>query len=242
MIKVVRKALKILEIVSAAGSRAVKLSEISEALSEKPSTCAGIVKTMAEAGYLQRDPVRGYRLGILSAALLHGDLYDRALLTAARDRLPPLAAERRLYLSLAVLRGQLRHSLLEVDAGGQMVMQFKPNRNLVQSATGLMLLAHAPRAELDALLELYTLPRRFQDAEAFVRFLYLVRAEGYVELFRPHDVLALAVPVSRDGQAVAALGAMLRPEDPGRQDIPEVLATLRRGAADMTRQMETEQA
>ena len=74
MIKVILKGLKILEIVSANGNDPVRLSELAHKLGEKPSTVAGIVRTLTEAGYLQKDPVRGYHLGIMATTLTHSAL------------------------------------------------------------------------------------------------------------------------------------------------------------------------
>lgn len=230
MVKVVIKSLKILEIISAAAGRAVKLSEIAAALGENASTCAGIVKTMTDAGYLQRDPVRGYRLGVLSASLIHGDLYDPALLLSARDVLLPLAAENQLYMSLAVVRANVRHSVMEVDHTGQMVMQFHPNPVLLNSATGLMLVSHMSRAEIDRILDIYALPPRFHSGSELANALYMYRSQGYVELERPDGVLAVAVPVLHQGKLVASLGSMLEEADRERVPVYTALDILRRGA------------
>lgn|GEM_PF-1360599 len=232
MIKVILKAMRVLEVISERGGEAVRLSELSQALGENPSTCAGIVRTLTNAGYLQKDPVRGYRLGVMSASLLHGDLYDAELLGMARVCMPELAAKEKLYLSLAVLRGKVRHSVLEVDARGAAVMQYSPNPNVFHSATGLMLAAHVSAPELDALMELYTLPRRFRSGEEFRQALYIIRAQGFCELARPGGVMAIAVPIPQE-PVRASLGCMLRPEE--NRTPYEVLPILLDGAGQMAR-------
>ena len=242
MIKVVLKSLKILEIVSAGGQRAVKLSEIAEALGEKPSTCAGIVKTMTEAGYLQKDPVRGYHLGIMAAALTHGDLYSRGLLKAAQARLPAFAVEHAVHMSLSILRESVRHSVLEVDPDGSTVMQVTANAQVMNSATGLLLTSFQPRHVQDAIVECYGLPRRFNGYEDFIRYLQTIREQGYVELVRNSKMIAVAVPVYQDGVLAAALGAYMtevqRAQWAAIQDFVEQLQPL---SAQITADLEQEE-
>ncbi|MEA4823189.1 MAG: helix-turn-helix domain-containing protein [Clostridiaceae bacterium] len=231
MVKVVIKAMRILEEISRRGGEAVRLSDLADALGENATTVAGIVKTLTDAGYLQKDPVRGYRLGVLSASLVHGELYDASLLRTAQAVMPSLACKNGLYMSLAVLRNNVRHSVLEVNDSGSIVMQYAANPNVFSSATGLMLAAHQPRSTLDALLEIYTLPRRFRDNEEFIRSLYMIRAEGFVELARPQNRIAIAVPILRGGSMEAALGCFPSPETLGAHSPYDLLGILRDAAA-----------
>lgn len=238
MIKVVLKSLKILEIVSAGGGRAVKLSEIAEALGENPSTCAGIVKTMTEAGYLQKDPVRGYHLGIMAAALTHGDLYSQTLLQSAEARLRPMAVEHHVYLALALLHDNVRHSVLEVDMTGKVVIQVTANALVMNSSTGLILTSNQPRHKQDELLDCYGVPRRFAGYEDFIRYLDSIREQGYVEITRPVGMVAVAVPVYENGQVIAAVGAYLTSEQRARWDIDVFINLLKEVSASIESDLE----
>lgn len=229
MVKVALKAMRILQEVSRRDGEAVRLSELATASGENASTCAGIVKTLTDAGFLRRDPIRGYRLGVLTASLLYGSLYSEELLLRAEQVMPDAARENGVYLSLAVLRDNVRHSILEVNESGGVVMQASANPNVFNSATGLMLASYLPSAKLDALLEIYTLPRRFADATEFRNALYLIRAQGMCELLRPGNRLALAVPVVREGVLLAALGCHLT-EERAAADVYGVLKVLRETA------------
>lgn len=234
MIKVVLKSLKILEIVSAGGSRAVKLSEIAEALGENPSTCAGIVKTMTEAGYLQKDPVRGYHMGIMAAALTHSDLYGRELLRSAETRLKPFAVEHQVYMALALLHDNVRHSILEVNLYGAVVMQVTANAGVMNSATGLVLVSNQPRHKQDELLDFYGIPRRFGGYEDFIRYLDSVRIQGYVEITRSAEMVAVAVPVYQEGQVIAALGSYMTSDQRAKANIEEFVELLKGVSASIT--------
>ena len=209
MIRAVDKCLRILELISEAGDRAVKLSEIAASLSEHPSTCAGIILTMTERGYLKKDPVRGYRLGMMAAALAHGHLYRRDLLQSAEARLRPVAIRHSLYLALAMLHDNVRHSILEVDETGAVIVQVSANAAMMNSSTGLVLAAHQPRRKQDELLEFYGIPRRFGGYEEFIRYLDLIKEQGFAEIVRPPDRSATAVPVWAGGRAFAAVGVYM---------------------------------
>lgn len=238
MIKVVLKSLKILEIVSAGGNRAVKLSEIAAVLGENPSTCAGIVKTMTEAGYLQKDPVRGYHMGIMAAALTHSDLYSRALLRSAEKRLKQMAVDHQVYMALALLHDNVRHSILEVDLHGSVVMQVTANANVMISSTGLILVSNQPRHVQDELLEFYGIPRRFNGYDDFMRYLDSVRIQGYVEFTRAADMVAVAVPVYQGGQVIAALGSYMTSDQRTKVDIEEYVTLLKDVSAGITSDLE----
>lgn len=231
MVKVALKSMRILQEVSRRGGEAVRLSELAEAIGENASTCAGIIKTLTEAGFLRRDPVRGYRLGVLAASLTHGDLYNEPLLRRAEEILPDTARDQQIYLSLAVIREKVRHSILEVNDSGAFVMQSRANPNVFTSATGLMLASYLTSAQLDDLLEIYTLPRRFADTNEFRNALYLIRAQGFAELIRPENRLALAVPVLSGGTLLASLGAHLTEEQAQSGAVYDILRVLRETAS-----------
>jgi DNA-binding IclR family transcriptional regulator len=213
MIKVILKCLKILEIVSASGNKPVKLSDLAQQLDEKPSTVAGIVKTMTEAGYLQKDPVRGYHLGIMAATLTHGDIYHRSLLIAAKNSIMQEAVDNSLTLSLNILRDNVRQTILEVGERGDVIMQARANAAVMNSATGLILVSHQERHKQDELIDYYGVPRRFAGYEDFMRYLDNIKKQGYAEIARPINRIAVAVPVwdkctdrASDCQVVAGLG------------------------------------
>ena len=238
MIKVVLKSLNILEIVSANGRDPVRLSELAQQLGEKPSTVAGIVRTLTEAGYLQKDPVRGYHLGIMATTLTHSDLYKRNLLIAARKHVAEFARQNGLLLSLNVLRNNVRHTIMEVSDQGEVIMQARANAAVMNSATGLILLSHQPRHNQDEILEFYGLPRRFSGYEDFMHYLEEIKRAGYVEISRPVSRVAVGVPVWNDGQVVAGLGVFLTVEQRKQYDIRRVVGLLTDMSAKITRDMD----
>ena len=69
MIKVLHKAFDLIESMSADKSRAFSLTELANIINEKPTTCANIVKTLCERGYLSKAEPKGYVLGPVAQGL-----------------------------------------------------------------------------------------------------------------------------------------------------------------------------
>ena len=78
MIKVLHKAFDILENMSAHKDRVFSLTELAEMIGEKPTTCANIVKTLCDRGYLCRAEPRGYALGPVAQDPRNSDPAPRA--------------------------------------------------------------------------------------------------------------------------------------------------------------------
>ncbi|NLM77325.1 MAG: helix-turn-helix domain-containing protein [Ruminococcaceae bacterium] len=242
MIKVMIKGLRILEMVSTHGGQPVRLSELAGQLQEKPSTVAGIVKTLTEAGYLQKDPVRGYRLGIMATTLTHSDLYRRELLVAAHQHITASALKHQLYLSLSVLRNHVRHTIMEISDRGEVIMQASPNAAVMNSSTGLILLSYEPGHKQDEILEYYGLPRRFASYDDFRRYLQEIKQKRFVVLSRPDNRVAIAVPVWHKAQVVAGLGAFLTSGQQEKWQTGQIVALLSDLSGRITADLEKDDA
>ncbi len=238
MIKVVLKALKVLEIVSAAGNEPVRLSDLARQLDERPSTVAGIVKTLAEAGYLKKNQVRGYQLGIMATTLTHSDLYQRNLLLAAEKTVPGFALEHGLFVSLSIIRNNVRHTIMEVNESGQTLILGRANAAVTSSATGLIVLSHEPRHKQEEILGYYGLPRPFTSYEDYMAYLDRIRQQGYVEVIRPINRLAIGVPVWYEDQVIAGFGIFLTESQRQSYDVKKILPLLLEMAQKTTASLE----
>ena len=69
MIKVLHKALNVLEVMSQSKKDVFTLNELANICNIPKSTLAGILKDLCEARYLEKDAVRGYRLGVMCFSL-----------------------------------------------------------------------------------------------------------------------------------------------------------------------------
>jgi hypothetical protein len=115
LIKVLHKAFDILENMSAHKDRAFSLTELAEMIGEKPTTCANIVKTLCDRGYLCRTEPRGYTLGPVAQGLNYVDLADTKLVESSREPMTRLVQKYGASGVLAVLRRGKKKILDDFD-------------------------------------------------------------------------------------------------------------------------------
>lgn len=151
MIKVIHKALNILEYLSAK-PEGESLSAIAAHIGEKPTTVSNIVQVLAKRNYLERADGR-WKLGV-SAYMLTGSVqdYDRVLYSKAQPILQRLSAETAATVTLTMWRGLERYALLRVsDDSAVTVNRHYPEANDVyRTPTGIVLLAEQPEETIDA--------------------------------------------------------------------------------------------
>src|SRR5690554_7672569 len=91
MIQVINRALNILELVSKEKEREYSLSEIASTLNLNVSTCANIIKTLVNRGYLeQQGRKQGYKLGAQAFYLTGNYSNKKELLRVSMEPLKAL--------------------------------------------------------------------------------------------------------------------------------------------------------
>ncbi|HUB35858.1 MAG TPA: IclR family transcriptional regulator [Solirubrobacteraceae bacterium] len=192
------------------------LVEISDEVGIGRSTTHRYIVTLQALGYVEQDPGRKYRLGLRvtdlgMAALNANDLRERAhpILQELRDRT-------RLTASLAVRE---EDEILYLDrvpsrrrGGVDAAVGVGSRRPAHSTALGKVLLANAPREELDEILSATRLrrmtPNTIVAKRALRTELERVRDEGFASEDREcaPEIVAIAVPVyARNGDTAAAI-------------------------------------
>jgi len=210
----VHNALRVLDCFSAT-ERELGVSELARRLAMGKSTVHRLCTTLAAGGLLEHNPVTGrYRLGLrlyeLGALVgAHMDLHEAAgpSLLELRNRTGETA-------QVAVLDGRevVYVERLESSHTVRLFGRVGHRNSAHCTATGKVLLAHLPEAELDALLDGWVLPARtpytITEHAALREALAEVRRRGWGENANEVEmgVASVAAPV-RDvtGAVVAAL-------------------------------------
>ena len=246
MIQVLHRAFDILELLAKDPDRPKPLGEVAGALSLNSATCANILKTMVDRGYVRQEaPKKGYTIGLAWRGFVREDVRYRRLITAAEAPMTHLASSVRETVLLAVLEGQRRFNLclVEGDASLQVRRDIIISDDIYRTATGRLLLAHLGPASLEAVLVRRGLPRPEEWPEAgspdeLRSTLARVRDEGRVIITRG-DLVAMAYPIRVGGAVTAALGLYLPAfrfdgEHRGRvlQDMEETAGTISRHLAE----------
>ena len=217
MSQVLARGLHILQRIARMPTEPTGLSAIAGELGLHPATCARILKTLVEEGFVEQiGPKKGYILGPAAYTLGANGPYRRDVALAAEPLLIELAREVEETLVLAGLSHGRWVTLCEVD--GQQSIQVRPevvssHDTPYTTATGRVCLAFLSEDELAAVLARYGLPTEERwpgstTRESLDAARARIRSEAFA--FRRSDgTMALAVPVLEEGRAVAALGSYL---------------------------------
>lgn len=213
-VKTVAKVLDILDQLEATG-RPVTVSELAVLTGIHVSTAHRLLQTLTRRHYItQSEETRAYSLGPRLLAL--GSAYARRhdLVSASRPLLERLRDTTRETVHLALLQDQDVVEICTASSHQAVAVARSTGRRDPASctATGKVLLAFLPPAELDDFLNLGPLPvctaQSLATPEALKAELERIRAEGYALDDRElsDDVCCIGVPVRGNaGRIVAAL-------------------------------------
>ncbi|NMB97639.1 MAG: hypothetical protein GYA02_13690 [Clostridiaceae bacterium] len=211
MIKVLHKALDILEFVSYDKNRTYSLTEIAQEIDEKPTTCANIIKTLLDREYVERVGKRGYKLGIMAFSIVNISGYDIELVNKAKNPLKELSESINSSAVLSVLKNNRKHVLLRIESNS--IIKVNPAAMDIsdpyETSTGLVLLAYQPDSIIDDLIEQNGLPLNFTNEEDYRNFLSSIRKEGYLSMTVKKEVAEVATPVKSNGNVIAAIGVYM---------------------------------
>lgn len=212
MANAVGKALEILTRIGESPEQSTLLGNLAEQLGYNQSTCACVLKTLVEYGFVdQPSPRKGYTLGPMVYYVARRGAYRKDIVAVAEPLMEALAERTGETVLLAALRRD-RRVLLAVVEGNQEV-QVRPAGSFLDdvyiTATGRLLLAFLPDPERDAFLAKRGLPGpawpEANTAAKLARLLADARRAGFMILRAPQHV-QVAFPVFESGQAVAAIG------------------------------------
>lgn len=216
MIRVLHKAFDILECLSKEPQHRKQLNEIAGHLSMNAGTCANILKTMVQRKFVDQAGRRGgYMLGPMMYYLSRLSAYRGDLLLVAEPLVAALAKKVNETVLLAVLRGNERFVILQID-GNQRVQVSRDmffGDNIYDTATGRLLLAHSNEKELNAFLAVHGLPgSRWPEAKSLKKLKIAfeeIRRRGYALHQTTGNVMGIAYPINENGNVIAALGLFL---------------------------------
>lgn len=208
----VTRALRSLELIGEAGELGV--SELGRRLGVHKATASRLAATLAEHGFVDRDPVtERYRLGFALVALAGSAMVNLDLVRTARPVLEELAERTRETVNLGAWSGDAVVYLDQVTGARSIVSVSWVGRrtSLHDTSNGKVLLAYGQNADVDRVLagplERRT-PNTIVDADELREHLAVVRERGWAQTLEELEegLNAVAAPVrDADGTVVAAL-------------------------------------
>jgi DNA-binding IclR family transcriptional regulator len=208
----VTRALRSLELIGEAGELGV--TELGRRLGVHKATASRLAATLADHGFVERDPVtERYRLGFALVALAGSAMSNLDLVRTARPLLEDLAERTRETVNLGVLAGDAVVYLDQVTGSRSVVAVNWVGRRtpLHDTSNGKVLLAFATEADAERVLaspfERAT-AHTVTDPNELREQLELVRERGWAQTLEELEdgLNAVAAPVrGADGAVVAAL-------------------------------------
>ncbi len=233
MIQVIDKACNILELLASDVTQEFPLKEIADTLGMDKGTCANIISSLRQRGYVtQSAPRHGYMLGYMIYRLGDSFVNNEDLTQMSKDTLDRLAARFNESVLLSVLRQDKRIVLYNTTPERELVVRTSREKSVYSGSTGRMILAYYSSEELIRFVRLHGLPKT-GDWEGVTTFAELLteleqaRVRGWRQDVNRNHIVGLAVPVWKGDKVVASIGIYLPEaryrEAPGTAMLPALL-------------------
>lgn len=222
MIKSVKKALKILTILSDNGSEPVTLAYISEKAKIAKPTCSHIMSTLTDEGYAVKvSSSKGYILGPASYYLSRYGKYKNDLITICRPIMNYVAEKCGYSVVLTVIEGSNKYIIDYIDDGT--IFDTRSSiieDNIYNSATGKIMLSILSDNEIYNVFKKHGIPtsREWNAADSYeslIREIKKIRNSDVVKNRVPNEKLGFVnlgygSPIYDNKNCVAAIGIAMK--------------------------------
>ena len=236
MIQVIKRALNILEYVSKKKETPASLTEIANEVQLNLATCANIVKTLADANYLDHvGRKKGYRLGAMAYQLSGNLSYNENLLLASKDEMERLSKKLNESCILGIIRNNKRFLVHTVNSDQNLQVRSRTERNVYETASGRVLLAFLPDKEKESLIDAIGLPgpqvwKDVKNRKQLDAALAKIRDEKLAFTLSPEHIVGIAVPLSKKGIVVARISVFFPESRLTPQHKNKIVSSLRESA------------
>jgi Transcriptional regulator len=215
MIQVINRGLDILELLAEDRSRLYTLGEISSRLSLNNGTCANIIKTLVNRGYIEQHGRKtGYRLGSMSYLLTGNYSHKQELLSASAEPINALADKLNESCILSVIKDDIRLVLYEAKSTHELQIINKKEKKVYSTSTGRLILACMNDKDRKVFVQRFGLPEPevwpgIEDEDDLFMELNKIRKKQLALQISNTQIVGLAVPIYKDETVIASLGVYL---------------------------------
>ena len=215
MIQVIDRCADILEILGAESGNSVSLSELAERVGIQKSTCANILKSLEQRGYVEHDGRRaGWRLGYKAYRLVNSPAYYEHLKSICSDALQTLFEKTGETVVLAVIIDNRRVVIDRRECQQGITARIRHSGYLYLSATGRVIAAFYPERKRRMLIDRIGLPQEedwpgIDSRERLEEEFAKIRSEGLARTSGESGIVGIAVPLFYRGSAIASIGICL---------------------------------
>lgn len=215
MIQVINRALNILELVAKERNREYQLGEIADSLKLNVSTCANIVKTLVNRGYLeQQGKKQGYKLGAHAYYLTGNFSNKKELLKISVVPMIELRDKLNESCILAIAKENMRVTLhKELSTHELQVVSDEEEKNIYLTATGRIILACWDADRQKQFIQKYGLPNTMwsevQNEDDLVFELDKIKEKQLAIHYDNAYIVGVGAPIYKNNEVVAAIGIYL---------------------------------
>lgn len=219
MIKSIAKALDILELLSVNETRKIGLAEIASSMGMNKGTCANILKTLRERGYVEQAEYRSdYQIGYKLYQLTGRNIENSDLTKMARHDIESLGRSLNETAIFSVIRNDRRVVLYGTVPDREMVVRTNIDKSVYATYTGRTIIANYAPEHLDKFILRVGLPSPEDWPEiyqhenprgALINALISIKRQGYLVGHNTYGVVGFASPVFEDNHVVGAVGVYM---------------------------------
>lgn len=210
MIQVINRALDVLEYISIEPDQPKPLSVIASHFNLNAGTCANIIKTLVTRKYIEKVEKKGYCLGSQAYVLTGNEGYHKDLVKAAQKEMEALTSIYDENSLLSILVKDVRVAIVRVTGTNNIQVVTSKEKRVYDTASGRLLIAMLPEAELAVFITKYGLPKKEEWAEVknektLRESLSLIKEKGYAKQVTTGNIVGFAVPVYSAERVIASL-------------------------------------
>lgn len=214
MIQVINRAIDILEMLARDLNKKYTLGEIADELELNHGTCANIIKTMVNRGFVENDRKKaGYKLGQQVYYLTGNFSYKKELLETAYEPMKNLEAQLNENCVLASMKDNNRIILHQVTNTHELQVNTSPEKNAYLTASGRVMLAFKNPKEQEKFIQEYGLPGQMWpeigSEKDLIIYLNKIKEKQMAIHHADSDIVGVAVPIFKKDKLIASLGVYL---------------------------------
>ncbi len=212
MIQVIHRALDILEFIAKDREKEFGLGEIADKLKLNHGTCANIIKTLVNRGYLdQLRKKQGYKLGLKAYYLTGNFSNKRELLKVSKEPVKKLREKLNESCILAIVKDNMRVTLLkELSTQELQVISNGEEKDVYFTATGRTILACMSQKEQEFFIQKYGLPNeKWEEVgckDDLMKELGKIKEKQLAIHFDDAHIVGVGTPIYKNDTVIASLG------------------------------------
>lgn len=213
MIQVIERVEKILMYLAENRKRAIPLTEIADNLYINRATCANILKTMKELGFVEQNSYRkGYILGEKVYTIAGADNDPDRLKTLLKPLIDNLCKEVNENVMLTVIKNDQRYHIYNVEANHALQAKVIYQMGVWEATTAKVIIAQYEKNKLDDFLKLAGMPGKawpeIKTRKELMDALEEIRANRCFTVINNHFA-CMAAPIFKGGKVIASIGYYL---------------------------------